>query len=326
MKLAILGLGRMGANMAKRLLQGGHEVVVFNRNFEKTMGLAEFGAIPARTIDEVIENLPSPKIVWLMLPAGKTTDAHILELSMKLSKGDIIVEGGNSYYKDDIARADMLKAFDINYIDAGVSGGVWGLQVGYCTMYGGEKAIFDYIEPIAKTLAPENGYLYCGETGGGHFTKMVHNGIEYAMMQSYGEGFELLKASKYGQNMNLEEVAKMWNNGSVIRSWLLELLENAFSKDGNLDEITGYVEDSGEARWTVKEAIDLGVAVDTITTALFKRFNSRQKDVFANKLTAALRNEFGGHAVVKKGEIDRRSEIVGAGIVEAARADKSRKF
>jgi len=326
MKLAILGLGRMGANMAKRLLQGGHEVVVFNRSFDKAEELAAFGAIPARTLDEVIENLPSPKIVWLMLPAGKTTDEHIVELSKKLSKGDIIVEGGNSYYKDDIARAEMLEEFGIHYIDAGVSGGVWGLQVGYCTMYGGEKSIFDYIEPIAKTLAPENGYLYCGETGGGHFTKMIHNGIEYAMMQSYGEGFELLKASKYGQNMNLEEVARMWNNGSVIRSWLLELLENAFSKDGNLDEITGYVEDSGEARWTVKEAIDHGVAVDTITTALFKRFNSRQKDVFANKVSAALRNEFGGHAVVKKGEIDRRSETVGAGSVEAARADKSRKY
>lgn len=326
MKLALLGLGRMGANMAKRLLQHDHEVVVYNRSYDKAQALQEFGAIPAKTIEEAVCHLPSPKIVWLMLPAGKTTDETIEELKGLLSSGDIVIEGGNSYYKDDIRRAEMLKERGIHYIDAGVSGGVWGLQVGYCTMYGGEAEIFNYIEPIAKSLAPEGGYLYCGETGGGHFTKMVHNGIEYAMMQAYGEGLELLKASKYGDNLSLEAVSKMWNRGSVIRSWLLELLENAFSKDANLDEIQGYVEDSGEARWTVKEAVDHGVAVDTITTALYKRFNSRQKDVFANKVNAALRNEFGGHAVVKAGEGDRRSTTIGAGQVEAARADKSRKY
>ena len=312
MRIGMTGLGRMGSNMAKRLIQNDHEVVVFNRTEEKIKKLADEGAIASSSLNDLVSKLDSPKIVWLMLPAGKIVDRHIDLLKQLLDKGDIIIEGGNSFYKDDIRRADELSGFGIKYMDAGISGGIWGLEKGFCSMYGGERDVFSYIEPVAKSLAPEKGYLYCGPAGAGHFVKMIHNGIEYAMMQAYGEGFEILKASDYGQELDFGKIAGLWNKGSVIRSWLLELLENAFSLDPDLEKIQGFVEDSGEARWTVKQAVDSGVAADVITSSLYKRFSSRQEDIFANKVTAALRNEFGGHAVVKKGEKTEKSSA-GAG-------------
>jgi 6-phosphogluconate dehydrogenase len=302
MRLGIIGLGRMGMNMARRLLKDKHEVVAFNRSREKVGEFEKEGGEGAVTLEEFIGKLPFPRVVWLMLPAGEVTEEHIGRLEKLLSKGDILIEGGNSYYKDDIRRAGELGKSGIIYMDAGVSGGIWGLKNGYSTMVGGSREGFETIEPIIKSLAPDEGYLYCGGTGAGHFVKMLHNGIEYALMEAYGEGFQILKASGYGPGLKLKDVAHIWNRGSVVRSWLLELLEDAFEKDPELSGIEGYVGDSGEARWTVKEAVDEGVAADVITASLFKRFNSRQKDVFANRIMAALRNEFGGHSVLKAGQ------------------------
>ncbi len=302
MKITIIGLGRMGLNMARRLLSGGHTVTGYSLHKKHAKDLAKEGGIAAYTLADAIKKSAKPRVVWLMLPAGEVTDATIEKLKPMLSKGDIVIEGGNSYYKDDIRRAEALKKKGIIYMDAGVSGGVWGLENGYATMIGGDKKAFKKIEPVIKTLAPAGGYMYCGETGAGHFVKMIHNAIEYAMMEAYAEGFQLLKASKYGKNLDLSKTAAMWNNGSVIRSWLLELLIDEFKKDPGLDKIRGYVEDSGEARFTLKEAIDTGVAADAIAISLFKRFNSRQEDVFANRVLAALRNSFGGHSTMKKGE------------------------
>ncbi|SHE27257.1 6-phosphogluconate dehydrogenase (decarboxylating) [Marinitoga hydrogenitolerans DSM 16785] len=322
MKLGIIGLGRMGKNMAKRLLKGGHSVVVYNRTKEKVKELEKDGAIGTYSLKEFVKNLDTPKIVWLMLPAGKITDDNIDALIPLLEKGDIIIDGANTYYKDDLRRTEKLKNHGIHYLDAGVSGGVWGLKEGYCTMVGGEKKIFEYIVPILKTLAPKDGYLYCGPNGAGHFVKMIHNGIEYGLMEAYGEGFELLKASQYGKYINLHDIAHLWNQGSVIRSWLLELLENAFKNDDDLENIQGYVEDSGEARWTVLEAVEKGVSIPIISNSLFKRFQSRQKDVFSDKVVAALRKEFGGHAVYKK-EQDVKENIAGAGEVKPANPDET---
>jgi 6-phosphogluconate dehydrogenase len=233
-----------------------------------------------------------------MLPAGKVVDEHIRQLEELLSPGDIVIDGGNSYFKDDIRRAEILAAKEIRYVDAGVSGGIWGLKVGYCMMIGGGRETFQYLEPIFKTLAPENGYLYCGAAGAGHFVKMIHNGIEYGMMQAYGEGFELLNASPYAGEFNYADIANLWNQGSVIRSWLLELLESAFRKDATLSNIKGYVEDSGEGRWTVQQAIESDVPAEVLALSLFRRFRSRQEDTFTDKVTAALRKEFGGHVTV----------------------------
>lgn len=324
MKLGLIGLGRMGGNMVKRLLQGGHEVVIYNRTLEKMKPYEAEGAIATSSVAELVEKLPSPKVVWLMLPAGQATEAMIEQLRPLLAQGDIIVEGGNSKYTDDSRRAESLKAHDIHYVDAGVSGGIWGLKVGYCTMVGGDQQDIKVIEPALKTLAPEGGYLHCGPTGAGHYVKMVHNGIEYAMMQAYGEGFELLKASPYGENLKLEQVAHLWNQGSVVRSWLLELLESAFGKDADLAELSGYVQDSGEGRWTVLEAVERGVAATGLAHALFNRFLSRQQDSFSNKVIAALRNEFGGHAVEKAGAAN-KSTGAGAGAVEHAKAQEVEK-
>jgi len=293
----MIGLGRMGMNMVRRLLQGGHEVVAFNRTPDKTEQISSEGAEGAFSLEELVSKLESPRIVWIMLPAGKIVDEHIEQLADLLEPGDIIVEGGNSRYTDDIRRAEQLGDRQIHYMDAGVSGGIWGLEVGYCTMVGGEKDIFDRLEPVFRTLAPENGFLYCGPAGAGHFVKMIHNGIEYGMMQAYGEGFALLEASPYSDNFNYREVARLWNQGSVIRSWLLELLEHAFAGDPRLDRITGYVDDSGEGRWTVEQAIESRVAAPVIAQALFARFQSREENSFANRVLAALRREFGGHAV-----------------------------
>jgi 6-phosphogluconate dehydrogenase len=296
----MIGLGRMGMNMARRLLGGGHDVVAFNRTRDKTDELAKEGAIGAYSLKEVVDKLEKPRSVWIMLPAGKPVEDTIEALTELLEPGDTIIEGGNSYYKDDIRRAKELESAGISYLDAGVSGGIWGLKVGYCTMVGGPREKFDKLEPVFKTLAPEEGYLYCGPTGAGHFVKMVHNGIEYGMMQAYGEGFEILEASDYGPSLDYAEVSHLWNQGSVIRSWLLELAEDAFKKDAHLEEITGHVDDSGEGRWTVQQAIDTAVPAPVITESLFARFRSRQDNSFSNRVLAALRREFGGHAVKKR--------------------------
>ena len=298
MKIAMIGLGRMGMNMAKRLLGGGHEVVAYNRSPEKTDAMVkEEGAIGAYSLAEVVEKLSQPRIVWIMLPAGQAVDDHIHQLKDLLSPGDIIIDGGNTYYKDDIRRAELLVEKNIRFVDAGVSGGIWGLQIGYCMMIGGEKDTFHHMEPVFKTLAPEEGYLYCGPSGAGHFVKMVHNGIEYGMMQAYGEGFEILEASSYSKDFNYQKIAHLWNQGSVVRSWLLELLEDAFAKDSRLKEIKGFIEDSGEGRWTLQQAVDTDVPVPVIALSLFKRFRSRQENTFSDRVLAALRREFGGHAV-----------------------------
>ena len=298
MKIAMIGLGRMGMNMAKRLLRGGHELVAYNRTPEKTDTLVrEEGAQGAYSLAEVVDKLEKPRVLWLMLPAGGIVDDHIRTLKGLLDSGDIIIDGGNSYYKDDKRRADILKQSGINYVDAGVSGGIWGLKIGYCMMLGGEKSVFNLLEPFFKTLAPENGYLYCGETGSGHFVKMVHNGIEYGLMQAYGEGFDILEASPFAEGFDYRKIAHLWNRGSVVRSWLLELLEDAFTRDPRLQEIKGYVEDSGEGRWTLQQAIDTDVPAPVIASALFARFRSRQENTFTERVLAALRREFGGHAV-----------------------------
>jgi 6-phosphogluconate dehydrogenase len=318
MKLAMVGLGRMGGNMVKRLLGGGHEVVAYARTEEKIKPFVELGALGTTSLEQMVEMLPTPRVVWIMVPAGKPVEDTLTKLSGLLSKGDIIIEGGNSKYTDDIRHQTQLQEKGIQYLDIGVSGGIWGLKVGYCMMIGGEKETYSYIEPILKTLAPPEGYLYCGASGAGHFTKMVHNGIEYAMMEAYGEGFELLKASPYGEQLDLAKVSHLWNQGSVVRSWLLELLESAFSKDGDLSQLSGYVEDSGEGRWTVEAAIEHGVAATGIAHALFKRFSSRQQDSFSDKVLAALRNEVGGHAVSETGSANRESSA-GAGQVTAAK-------
>jgi 6-phosphogluconate dehydrogenase len=292
----------MGMNMVRRLLKGGHQVVAYNRTPNKTDQIVKEGASGAYSLSELVEKLSPPRMVWLMLPAGPTIDDHLDQLKDLLSDGDMVIDGGNTYYKDDIRRAEMLAEKGIQFLDAGVSGGIWGLEVGYCTMVGGAKESYEYLEPIFKSLAPEDGYLYCGPTGAGHFVKMVHNGIEYGMMQAYGEGFHILEASPYAESLNYAEVAHLWNQGSVIRSWLLELAEAAFKKDARLSDIRGYVEDSGEGRWTVQQAVETGVSAPVISLSLFQRFRSREEDAFSDKVLAALRREFGGHAVVSAKE------------------------
>ncbi len=297
MRIGMAGLGRMGLNMARRLTQGGHTVVGFNKTPDRTREAEKEGIIGAYSLSELVTALPAPRIVWLMVPAGKPVDEAVSGLKGMLSKGDMVVDGGNSFYKDSLRRAEALGGSGIRFLDVGVSGGIWGLKEGYCLMAGGDKETFDLIEPVLRALAPPGGYLYCGPTGAGHFVKMVHNGIEYGLMEAYGEGFELMKASGYGEGLDFRAIAGLWNRGSVVRSWLLELLTAAFEKDPGLSSIKGYVEDSGEGRWTVQEAVDTGVAVPAIAGALFRRFRSRQEDSFAEKVLAALRAEFGGHAV-----------------------------
>lgn len=298
MQIGMIGLGKMGMNMARRLLQGDHQVVAYNRTPAKTEEIVKEGAIGSFSLEELINKIAAPRVLWLMLPAGQAIDDHLSQLTNLLEPGDIIIDGGNTNYKDDIRRSDMLSASKIHYIDAGVSGGIWGLKVGYCLMVGGEKSIFDHLLPIFETLAPKDGFLYCGPIGAGHFVKMIHNGIEYGMMQAYGEGFGILEASPYGEHLNFSEVAHLWNQGSVVRSWLLELLETAFANDPKLTEITGHVDDSGEGRWTVEQAIETGVSAPVIALSLFRRFQSRKDNSFEDRVLAALRREFGGHAVV----------------------------
>ncbi len=299
-RLAMIGLGRMGMNMTKRLLAGGIEVVAHNRTPAKVEEAAAAGAIGAFSIDEVVANLAPPRVVWLMLPAGEPTERMIGELAGRLQLGDIVVDGGNTLYTDDLRRADLLARHGIHYLDVGVSGGVWGRKIGYCLMIGGEKELVEELQPVFAALAPPDGFLYCGPVGAGHFVKMVHNGIEYGMMQAYGEGFALLEASPYGQQLDFARLAHLWNQGSVIRSWLLELLEIAFAKSPRLDDLKGWVDDSGEGRWTVQQGVELGVPLPVISAALFARFQSRLPDGFGNRVLAALRREFGGHPVKSK--------------------------
>jgi len=294
----MVGLGRMGMNMARRLLQGGQQVVAYNRTPGKTDQIVKEGANGAYSFPEMVEKLPAPRVVWLMLPAGPAVDDQINQIKEMLSPGDVVIDGGNTYYKDDIRRGELLQKKGIQLMDVGVSGGIWGLKIGYCLMIGGDKGIYQYLEPIFKALAPEEGYLYCGTTGAGHFVKMVHNGIEYGMMEAYAEGFDILDASPYARSLNYAHIAHLWNQGSVVRSWLLELAESAFAKDAKLSATKGYVEDSGEGRWTVEQAIEAGVSVPVITLSLFRRFRSRERDSIGDRVLAALRREFGGHAVL----------------------------
>ena len=299
MELAMVGLGRMGGNMARRLLRGGHRVVVWNRTYAKAEELAGEGAEPVRELTDVVAALQTPRVIWLMLPYGDPTQEVIDALVPLLDEGDILIDGGNSPFQHDIERGAALAGHGLRYLDAGTSGGVWGLEVGYCLMVGGERSAYDHIEPILATLAPPgHGYDYMGGHGSGHFVKMVHNGIEYGMMQAYAEGFELLDATEW--DLDLASIADLWNQGSVVRSWLLELAADAFKKDPGLEQITGYVEDTGEGRWTVEQAIQHSVPMPAISSALFMRFRSRQDDTFSGKVLAALRNEFGGHAVQEK--------------------------
>ena len=298
MKVGFISLGKMGANMVERLLKGGHEVVGFDLN-ERAIGDAvKKGAIGATSREDMIQKLPEPKVIWLMVPSGSPVDENIAEVVEHFAEGDIIIDGGNSNWRDTQRRAETLKAKGIHFIDCGTSGGVWGLEEGFCLMYGGDKAACAYVEPIFRTLAPENGYLYCGPSGAGHFVKMVHNGIEYGMMQSYAEGYEIMQKSPF--DLNLRAVSKVWQYGSVIRSWLLELAERAFTEDPNLESLEAYVQDSGEGRWTIQAAIDFDVPAPVITSSLYARFQSRDKDAFAMKVLAALRHQFGGHAVKRK--------------------------
>ncbi|HET9635319.1 MAG TPA: decarboxylating 6-phosphogluconate dehydrogenase [Gemmatimonadaceae bacterium] len=298
MRLAMIGLGRMGGNMTERLMRGGHEVVAFDRTPATVEKYQALGAKGAHTLDEVLANLKSPRIVWIMVPAGKPVDDTIAELLRGLSKGDVIIDGGNSNFHDTMRRAAELQQKGIHFIDSGTSGGIWGLANGYCLMIGASEESFKLCEPIFRTLAPKDGYARMGPPGSGHYVKMVHNGIEYGMLQAYAEGFEILHSSK-DFKLDLHEIAAVWNHGSVVRSWLNELAEAAFAKDVDLKDLRGYVEDSGEGRWTVQEAIDLDVPAPVITLSLLTRLRSRQADSFSAKVIAALRNEFGGHAVKK---------------------------
>jgi 6-phosphogluconate dehydrogenase len=289
MQIGMVGLGRMGANMAERLRRGGHEVVGYDRD-PKVSQVA--------SLAELVAKLSAPRSVWLMVPSGDPTERSVKEVAGLLEGGDLVVDGGNSNFRDSMRRGAELAERGILFVDAGVSGGIWGLEIGFCLMVGGCDEAFARIEPALRTLAPEDGYAHVGPVGAGHFTKMVHNGIEYAMLEAYGEGFDILQASEF--ELDLGGIAQLWNRGSVVRSWLLELAERALAKDPRLSELRGYVEDSGEGRWTVQEAISENVPAPAITLSLFRRFASRQDDSFAMKMIAALRNEFGGHAVRKE--------------------------
>ncbi len=294
MELTIIGLGRMGLNMCRRLLRDSHTIHAYDPASSKVAEAAAAGAGGLARLEDVAR-LRAPRTVWVMVPAGGPTSEVIERLASLLSTGDLVIDGGNSYYRDSIERFRKLQARGIAFLDAGTSGGIWGLEVGYCLMVGGEKEAFTRAEPIFRSLAPQDGYAHVGGPGAGHFTKMVHNGIEYGLMQAYAEGFELLRASSQG--LNLQQIAHLWNQGSVVRSWLLELAETAFARDPDLAAIQGYVEDSGEGRWTLQEAIAHDVPAPVITLSLLMRLRSRQKDSFQAKVLAALRAEFGGHAV-----------------------------
>jgi 6-phosphogluconate dehydrogenase len=295
MQLGLIGLGRMGANMTRRLLQGGHQVVVYDTSAEAIQAAVIEGASGASSLEEVVARLTPPRAIWMMVPFGDPVQATIDALLPHLAAGDVLVDGGNSNYKDSMRRAAALAGHGIGYLDAGTSGGIWGLTVGYCLMVGGEPEAFDLLEPALRTLAPAGGYAHVGPSGAGHFVKMIHNGIEYGLLQAYAEGFALLDASQF--DLDLHRIAGLWNQGSVVRSWLLELAERALDEDGDLSSIRGYVEDSGEGRWTLQQAIDDSVPAPVIALSLMARFRSRQDDSFGDRFIAALRKQFGGHAV-----------------------------
>ncbi|HEX5042171.1 MAG TPA: decarboxylating 6-phosphogluconate dehydrogenase [Candidatus Polarisedimenticolaceae bacterium] len=297
MQLGMVGLGRMGLNMAVRLLRRGHQVVGTARGAEAFPTLEREGGKATRDLAGLVHTLATPRTVWVMVPAGAPTQSVLDELRGSLAPGDLVVDGGNARYTDSVARAQAFAVREIGFVDAGTSGGVWGLEKGYCMMVGGEPGDVARLAPVLRDLAPPDGFLHTGPAGSGHFCKMVHNGIEYGMLQAYGEGFEILARSAY--TFDLPKVAHLWNQGSVVRSWLLELAERAFAKDARLEGIRGYVEDSGEGRWTVQEAIDLNIPAPVLTLSLLARFASRQDQSFSAKVIAALRNEFGGHAVKK---------------------------
>ncbi len=302
MQIAVIGLGKMGANMARRLIQGGHRVVGFDQAPNAAEQLAkEVGLTPAHTLQEVVSLLEAPRAIWIMVPSGDPTEQTVDTLGKLLEKGDTLIDGGNTFYKDDLRRAAALQPKGIHYVDVGTSGGVWGLAEGYSMMVGGETEVVQWLRPIFETLAPgkEAGWGHVGPVGAGHFVKMVHNGIEYGLMQAYAEGFEIMHAKKEF-DLDLHQVAEIWRYGSVVRSWLLDLTARALEADAELSEIEGWVADSGEGRWTVFEAIDKDVPAPIITLALQMRFVSRQDESYAAKLLAAMRNQFGGHALKMK--------------------------
>jgi 6-phosphogluconate dehydrogenase len=321
MKLAMIGLGRMGGNMARRLMKGGHECVVFDMNPAAVEGLAKEGAKSSRSLEDLIAQLPSPRIVWMMLPAGKITEDTAQQLGQLLQSQDILIDGGNSYFKDDVTRAELLRSRQIRCLDVGTSGGIWGLERGYSLMIGGDRSAAEALTPIFEALAPgiraveptrdrdtsgrtaDRGYLYCGPAGAGHFVKMVHNGIEYGMMQALAEGFDILKGAarpevdesiRYG--LDLREISEVWRRGSVVSSWLLDLVAIALNGDPSLKSIEGRVADSGEGRWTVQAALEEAVPATVLSAALYARFDSREEKSFANQLLSAMRRGFGGHA------------------------------
>jgi 6-phosphogluconate dehydrogenase len=292
----MVGLGRMGAGMTRRLLRGGHQVVGMDRNADVVKQLEQEGATGAHSLQELVSKLETPRAIWLSLPAGEITDQAISDLTPLLAAGDAIVDSGNTNYHDDKRRAATLLEHSIHYVDQGTSGGVWGLEVGFSLMVGGETEVVQRLEPAFLTLAPEHGYGHVGPVGAGHFVKMVHNGVEYGLMQAYAEGFEIMRAAK-DFDLDMHQISGIWNHGSVVRSWLLELAEDAFAQDPDLSSLRDYVEDSGEGRWTVQSAIDFDVPAPIITLSLMQRFASRQDESFGAKVLAALRNQFGGHAV-----------------------------
>jgi len=285
----------MGSGMTQRLLQGGHQVMVYDRSPDAIKALATKGATGANSLEDLGQKLKAPRVFWLMIPSGAPVDDTIQRLQGVVSPGDVIIDGGNSNFKDSIRRAEDLRTKQNEFLDVGVSGGIWGLKEGFCMMIGGSEPVFRQVEPIFKTLAPPDGYAYVGPSGAGHYAKMVHNGIEYSMLQGYAEGFEILKASSF--DFDLAVLSRLWNHGSVIRSWLLELAEDAFERDPQLSMIRGWVDDEGEGRWTLHESIDRAVPMPALAMSLYMRFRSRQDDSFSAKVVAALRNEFGGHPV-----------------------------
>ena len=295
MEIGFVGLGRMGGNMVTRLLQGGHQVVAYDRSPSAVSAVTAAGAKGVQSLGDLVSALKAPRVIWVMVPAGDPTEATINELAGLMAKGDIVVDGGNSKYKDDVRRARELAPRGLSYVDAGTSGGIWGLQNGYCLMVGGDRASIDRLAPALTTLAPPDGWLHVGGVGSGHYVKMIHNGIEYGMMQAYAEGFELMSVSDYG--LDLPRIAKLWMQGSVVRSWLLELTADALAADPKLAALKPWVEDSGEGRWTVDDAVEKAIPAPVLTASLFARFRSRRENSYADRMLAAMRNAFGGHAV-----------------------------
>jgi 6-phosphogluconate dehydrogenase len=320
MQIGMVGLGRMGANMVKRLMRDGHECVVYNRSQEKVREMEREGATGADSLDDLVGKLSAPRAIWVMVPSGDVTEAMVRDLGERLSPGDIIIDGGNSMFKDDARRAGELRSRKIHYLDVGTSGGVWGLERGYCLMIGGDTEAVSHLQPIFRSLAPgrgdipatpgreqrtstaESGYLHCGPAGAGHYVKMIHNGIEYGVMQAYAEGFDILRSAgaesqpeEHRYDLELADIAELWRRGSVIGSWLLDLTATALAQDGDLDGYTGQVEDSGEGRWTVNAAVEQAVPAEVLTAALYTRFRSRQSHTFAEKVLSAMRHQFGGH-------------------------------